>query len=360
MGENQRERQTPRRAGSPMRDPIPGLRDHDPSRRQSPNRLSHPGAPALSYLLIWQSERAPPSGGSGEPTTAWGGGGSGFGGQSFGSGRWRVPESDGGDGCATAQTSLRLRSWAPSTGSDGKCYAFYRNKSRVIKEKPSRAALRQRDVRRTRGRAAGSRLADTRGRSDSSVSAAENRTRARGRQRCGTGRHWGRSCWVFSKDHHPELQSCDVPAERRDRVSVERVVGGLRPTRGLGGVACLRSRRPQRLCSFCWAPPCRPSLCVPAEPRRSLTTCAAPASRSGRETDLGLSTGFRRWGRLPSRLSRARLRRVSGGTPKALPPNCFKAQTSARAVGRRKKASRLDRSSKTLCSERSPPYCRKP
>ncbi|XP_064446490.1 polyamine deacetylase HDAC10 isoform X1 [Mirounga angustirostris] len=33
-----------RRAGSPMRGWIPGLRDHDLGRRQTPNRLSHPGA----------------------------------------------------------------------------------------------------------------------------------------------------------------------------------------------------------------------------------------------------------------------------------------------------------------------------
>jgi len=42
--EGQRERQTPRRAGSPMRDLIPGLQDHDLSRRQSLSQLSHTGA----------------------------------------------------------------------------------------------------------------------------------------------------------------------------------------------------------------------------------------------------------------------------------------------------------------------------
>ncbi|XP_064452346.1 AP-3 complex subunit beta-1 isoform X2 [Mirounga angustirostris] len=43
--EGQREKQTPCRAGSPMRDSIQGLQDHDLSRRQSLNQLSHPGAP---------------------------------------------------------------------------------------------------------------------------------------------------------------------------------------------------------------------------------------------------------------------------------------------------------------------------
>ena len=43
-GEGQREEQTPCRAGSPMRDSIPGLQDHDLSRRQSLNQLSHRGA----------------------------------------------------------------------------------------------------------------------------------------------------------------------------------------------------------------------------------------------------------------------------------------------------------------------------
>ena len=45
--QRQRERgkQAPCRAESPMRDLIPGLWDHDLSRRQWPNPLSHPGAP---------------------------------------------------------------------------------------------------------------------------------------------------------------------------------------------------------------------------------------------------------------------------------------------------------------------------
>jgi len=50
-GEGQREKQTPCRAGSPMRDSIQGLQDHDLSRRQSLNQLSHPGAPRLTFLI---------------------------------------------------------------------------------------------------------------------------------------------------------------------------------------------------------------------------------------------------------------------------------------------------------------------
>jgi len=49
QGERQREKQTPRRAGNPTRDPIPGPRDHDPSQRQTPNQLSHPGAPLSKF-----------------------------------------------------------------------------------------------------------------------------------------------------------------------------------------------------------------------------------------------------------------------------------------------------------------------
>jgi len=47
--ERQRERkkQTPRRVRSPMWDSIPGPRDHDLSRRQTLNHLSHPGAPNM-------------------------------------------------------------------------------------------------------------------------------------------------------------------------------------------------------------------------------------------------------------------------------------------------------------------------
>jgi len=42
--EGQREKQTPRWAGSLMWDSIPGLRNHDLSRGQLLNQLSHPGA----------------------------------------------------------------------------------------------------------------------------------------------------------------------------------------------------------------------------------------------------------------------------------------------------------------------------
>jgi len=44
-GECQREKQTPQWARSPIWGSIPGLRDHDLSRRQTSNWLSHPGAP---------------------------------------------------------------------------------------------------------------------------------------------------------------------------------------------------------------------------------------------------------------------------------------------------------------------------
>ncbi|XP_054365848.1 acylphosphatase-2 isoform X7 [Mirounga angustirostris] len=51
-GEWEREKQTPCRAGSPMRDSILGLQDHDLSRRQSLNQLSHPGAHSLFISLL--------------------------------------------------------------------------------------------------------------------------------------------------------------------------------------------------------------------------------------------------------------------------------------------------------------------
>ncbi|XP_059042713.1 solute carrier family 41 member 2 isoform X3 [Mustela nigripes] len=51
-GEGQREKQTPHGAGSLMRDSIPGIQDHDLSRRQSSNQLSHPGIPKGVYLAV--------------------------------------------------------------------------------------------------------------------------------------------------------------------------------------------------------------------------------------------------------------------------------------------------------------------
>jgi len=51
--QREREKQAPRQAGSPMRDPIPGPRDHDPSRRQPINRLSHAGAPKTAILKFY-------------------------------------------------------------------------------------------------------------------------------------------------------------------------------------------------------------------------------------------------------------------------------------------------------------------
>uniref|UniRef100_M3Y0X7 Uncharacterized protein n=1 Tax=Mustela putorius furo TaxID=9669 RepID=M3Y0X7_MUSPF len=42
-------KQAPRRSESPTRDSIPAPRDHDPSRTQRLNPLSHPGAP---YIFI--------------------------------------------------------------------------------------------------------------------------------------------------------------------------------------------------------------------------------------------------------------------------------------------------------------------
>jgi len=49
--QHQREKQASCRAGSPTWDSIPGPQDHDPSRRQSPNQLSHPGAHRLFLNL---------------------------------------------------------------------------------------------------------------------------------------------------------------------------------------------------------------------------------------------------------------------------------------------------------------------
>ena len=46
----ERERPTPHKAGSPLQDSIPGPWDHDPSGRQMPNRLNHPGAPLKEKL----------------------------------------------------------------------------------------------------------------------------------------------------------------------------------------------------------------------------------------------------------------------------------------------------------------------
>ena len=46
----EREKQASRRARSPMWDLIPGLWDHDPSRRQPLNQLSHPGVPNRHFL----------------------------------------------------------------------------------------------------------------------------------------------------------------------------------------------------------------------------------------------------------------------------------------------------------------------
>jgi len=72
--EGQREKQTPCWAGSPMWDSILGLQDHDLSRRQSLNQLSHPGAratqaPWRGFLakpdvsgcgaLLWQTAVSP-------------------------------------------------------------------------------------------------------------------------------------------------------------------------------------------------------------------------------------------------------------------------------------------------------------
>ncbi|XP_064447640.1 gamma-aminobutyric acid receptor-associated protein-like 1 isoform X5 [Mirounga angustirostris] len=54
--QRQREKQASRGAGSPMRDSIPGPRDHDLSRRQTLNRLSHPGVPVLHILNIFSCE----------------------------------------------------------------------------------------------------------------------------------------------------------------------------------------------------------------------------------------------------------------------------------------------------------------
>ena len=51
QGEWEREEQAPRWAGSPMWGSIPGPGDHDLSRRQTLNRLSHPGALKLFYSI---------------------------------------------------------------------------------------------------------------------------------------------------------------------------------------------------------------------------------------------------------------------------------------------------------------------
>jgi len=52
-GEKQRERekQIPHQAGSPVWGPIPGIQDHDPSQRQMPHQLSHPGTPGSPFLM---------------------------------------------------------------------------------------------------------------------------------------------------------------------------------------------------------------------------------------------------------------------------------------------------------------------
>ena len=39
--------------GSLMQDSIPGPGDHDQSRRQTPNRLRHPGAPEINILFYF-------------------------------------------------------------------------------------------------------------------------------------------------------------------------------------------------------------------------------------------------------------------------------------------------------------------
>jgi len=50
MGEGQRERQTPRWAGGPVWDSVPGPWGHDLSWRQTLDQLSHPGAPIVSFF----------------------------------------------------------------------------------------------------------------------------------------------------------------------------------------------------------------------------------------------------------------------------------------------------------------------
>lgn len=50
-GARQREKQTPYRAGSPMRDSILGPPDHDLSQRQTFHWWSHPGAPVITQRL---------------------------------------------------------------------------------------------------------------------------------------------------------------------------------------------------------------------------------------------------------------------------------------------------------------------
>ena len=57
MAERERETQNPKQvpgselsAQSPVRDSKPGPRDHDPSRSQIFNLLSHPGTPTLNWF----------------------------------------------------------------------------------------------------------------------------------------------------------------------------------------------------------------------------------------------------------------------------------------------------------------------
>nr|XP_054360800.1 uncharacterized protein KIAA1143 homolog isoform X1 [Mirounga angustirostris] len=47
-----REKQASRQAGSPTQGSIPGSRNQDPSRRRSPNQLSHPGTLTLTQVMI--------------------------------------------------------------------------------------------------------------------------------------------------------------------------------------------------------------------------------------------------------------------------------------------------------------------
>jgi len=51
QGEWEREKQASCRAGSPMWDLIPGPWDHDLSRRQTLDPLSHPGAPKAGLSM---------------------------------------------------------------------------------------------------------------------------------------------------------------------------------------------------------------------------------------------------------------------------------------------------------------------
>uniref|UniRef100_M3Z3A5 Uncharacterized protein n=1 Tax=Mustela putorius furo TaxID=9669 RepID=M3Z3A5_MUSPF len=65
--ERERRKQAPCRAESPMRNSIPGPQDHDLSRRQRLNPLSHPGAPGSHPFLMTDIE--PMCTG---PSRAWG------------------------------------------------------------------------------------------------------------------------------------------------------------------------------------------------------------------------------------------------------------------------------------------------